>query len=444
MPCGAKEYVCLGVLLWIVIASSTALPASAQITFASAVALGLTNNLKIKSAEEDIKKAAAALAVTRDIFIPSVVAGGGVGTAYGITLTVPTIFTIDTQSLVYSAQQRFYIRAARSDLRSAQFAFAEARDQAEEDVAITYFSIDHAQKAMAVVTEQYNLATRLVSIVEDRVNGNLDSELELMKARRTAVQLRLQKLHAEDEIASLTEHLGQLIDRPADDLTVVPESIPALPPLNPDSSFRPEFSDSSAVLSAEQSAKAKRERAKGDSIYTWRPLVSFAAQYGRVSPIENVSEFYNIHGNYNSASIGVQIQFPLLDQVRKAAGNESTADAVRSQTELAGLRFDEDQGRKKLLRAVPELAASAELAEIEQKIAASELDSVLVEMKHSNGGPVVTPKEEMNVRIQERQRFLDLLDAKLQLAKAQISLLRQTGKLDAWIRTIPSSAQPAP
>jgi len=95
--------VCLGVLLWIVIASSTALPASAQITFASAVDLGLTNNLKIKSAEEDIKKAAAALAVTRDIFIPSVVAGGGVGTAYGITLTVPTIFTIDTQSLVYSA-----------------------------------------------------------------------------------------------------------------------------------------------------------------------------------------------------------------------------------------------------------------------------------------------------------------------------------------------------
>jgi hypothetical protein len=133
-----------------------------------------------------------------------------------------------------------------------------------------------------------------------------------------------------------------------------------------------------------------------------------------------------------------------LDQVRKAAGNQSTADALRSQTELVGLRVDEDQGRKKLLRSLPKLAAQAELAEIEQKIAGSELDSVLLEMKQSNGGAVVTPKDEINARIQERQRFLDLLDAKLQLAKARISLLRQTSKLDAWIRTIPSSAQPGP
>lgn len=416
----------------------------AQLTFSSAIDLALRNSVKIKSAQQDIKKAAAALAVTKDIFIPSVVTAGGAGTAYGITLNVPTIFTVSAQSLVYSAQQRFYIRAAQSDLRSAQLAFSDARAQAEEDAAITYVSLDHAQKTMTVVDEQYNFATRLVSIVEDRVSGKLDSELELMKARRTAVQLKLQKIHAGDDIAASRDHLGELIGQSGDSLSIAPESVPEIP--SPPDSIRgnPELSDTPAILSAEENAKGRRERAKADSIYTWRPQVSFAAQYGRVSPIENVSEFYNLHNNYNTASIGIQIQFPLLDQVRRAAAQESTADAQRSENELLGLRFEQEEGRRKLFRSIPELAANAELAALEQKIAETELNSALVQMKQTSGGPLMTPKDEMNARIQERQKYLDLLDARLQLAKAEISLLRQTGGLEKWLESSPRAARPAP
>jgi outer membrane protein TolC len=448
--------VCLRVLLLFVLA--IAMPAQsspqtkdqpvgmpgAQVTFSSAVDLALRNNPKVKSAQEDIKKAAAALAVTKDIFIPSVVAGGGVGTAYGITLNVPTIFTVSAQSLVYSAQQRFYIRAAQSDLRSAQRAFSDARAQAEEDTALACVSLDHARKTMAAADEQYNFAARLVSIVEDRVNGKLDSELELLKARRTAVQLKLQRLHAEDEMAALRDHLAALIGQPADGLMIAPESIPEIPPAPDATQFHPGFPDSPSMLSAEENARGKRERAKADSLYTWRPQISFAAQYGRVSPIENVSEFYNLHNNYNSASIGIQIQFPLLDQVRRAAAQESAADARRSENELPGLRFDQEEGRKKLLRSLPELAANAELAELEQKIAETELNSALVQMKQASGGPLMTPKDEMNARIQERQKYLDLLDARLQLAKAQISLLRQTGGLEKWLQASPQKTRPGP
>src|SRR5579862_1207278 len=153
MSCSAREGVCLRVLFLFVLA--TALPANAQLTFNTAIDLALENSLKVKSAEQDVKKAGAALAVTKDIFIPSVVTAGGVGTAYGITLNVPTIFTVNAQSLVYSAQQRFYIRAARSDLRSAQLELQDARGQAMEDTAITYLSIDHAQKTLAAAGEQY-------------------------------------------------------------------------------------------------------------------------------------------------------------------------------------------------------------------------------------------------------------------------------------------------
>ena len=150
-----------------------------------------------------------------------------------------------------------------------------------------------------------------------------------------------------------------------------------------------------------------------------------------------------MHNNYNSASVGITIQFPLLDRVRSAAAQESAADALRSQNELLGLLRDDEEARKRLQRSLPELQASAELAQVEQKIAETELNSTLVEMKQANGGSLMTPKDEMNARIQERQKYLDLLDAQLQLAKAQISWLRQTGGFEKWLRTLPRTTPSA-
>ena len=440
MPDCATGGMFLRVLFLFVIA--TALPSRAQLTFGAVIDLAVKNSPKVKSAQQDVNKAAAALAVTKDLFIPSVVTSGGVGTAYGITLNVPTIFTINAQSLVYSAQQRFYIRAARSDLRSAELELADARDEAEEDAAITYLSIDHAQKSVAAITEQYGYATRLVAIVEDRVNGKLDSDLDLLKAHRSALQLKLQKLNAQDDLDSQRDHLAQLIGRAGDTVSIISETIPPIPGTL--QATMPALIESAGLRSAQESAAGKRERAHADSIYTWRPQVSFAAQYGRVSPIENVSEFYNIHGNYNTASIGFQINFPLLDRVRTAAAQQSTADALRSENELLGLRFNADQEHKNLLRSIPELETKADLAGLEQKIAEGELSSILLQMKQGSGAMMMTPKDEMNARIQERQKYLDALDARLQLAKSQISLLRQTGGVHKWLQSPPTAVQPAP
>jgi hypothetical protein len=47
----------------------------------------------------------------------------------------------------------------------------------------------------------------------------------------------------------------------------------------------------------------------------------------------------------------------------------------------------------------------------------------------------MTPKDKMNTRILERQRYLEMLDATLQLLEAQIYLLRQTGQLESWIQS---------
>lgn len=389
----------------------------------------------MRGAELDLKKAQQNLAIAKDIFVPSVVTGGGLGWTYGITLTVPTIFTVNAQSLVYSNQQRFAIRAAHAEIEAAQFALAEARQQTEEDAAITLIQLDENRSALAALQEQQSFSAKLLSILEDRVRAGLDSELDLHKAQRGALQMDLQRMQAEDDRASLLSHLEELTGLPQSELELAHDSIPAIPDAGePEIAAQSGFA-TPALLAAEATARAKMEHAKGDAHYTWRPIINFAAQYGRVSPINDVSAFYNLHGNYNTANVGVIFSFPMIDRVRKDAARLSMADAVRSEIDLQDQRSQEIANRMKISRSVRLIEARAKIADMDLTIAQDELKSVDIQLHGVSGSPPITPKEEQQARIQERQKYIDLLDARMQLAKARISLLRETGQLDGWVRS---------
>jgi hypothetical protein len=52
----------------------------------------------------------------------------------------------------------------------------------------------------------------------------------------------------------------------------------------------------------------------------------------------------------------------------------------------------------------------------------------------------MTPKDEQKARLDESARTIDLLNAQFQVSQAEVNLLRQTGRLDDWLKTI--SAMP--
>ena len=418
-----------------IIASTSA---RAQVSFATAVDRAIGGSPQVRSAEADLAKAQSGISVLKDIYIPSVVVGGGLGTAYGITLGVPTIFTVSAQSLVYSPQQRSYIRSARLSIEAAQYALADARNQAAQDAANTYCALSHDQAAVKALEQQFGYALKMVSIVQDRVNARLDTASDLKKARRDALQTRLQWMQMQDDLASQRRQLSQITGLPQTELIADGGSIPDLPPVAEDDSSS--LPADPGMLAAEANQKATSLRAKGDAQYTWRPTIGFGAQYGRVSPIENVSEFYNLHGNYNSASIGVDIKFPVLDRVRAAAARQSAADAARQELDLEAQKQKQAEGRRKLTRDAEELNVKAQLAELDYGIASDELQSVLVAEHGSTAGNPVTPKEEMGARIQERQQYLGMLDAKLASEQAEIGWLRQAGQLRIWLRSLGPAA----
>ncbi len=399
--------------------------------------MAVRNSPRVKAAQNDLAKAQAGVSVARDMYIPSVNVGGGAGYSYGIMLTVPTIFTVNAQSLVFSMQQRQYVRAAHSDVRAAQLALDEVKQQVEEDAAITYLSLDTAQQTAQALDEQYGVAMKLAGIMQDRLRANLESELEVRKYQRGALQIKLGKMQAEDNADDLRAHLADLTGIAPDELKLAAASIPSISAASANGAGSSIASpDTPGIEAAAASDTAKELRAKADREYTWRPQVSFGANYGRVSPIENVGQYYNLNGIYNVYSVGVAVQFPLVDLVRRAAAKESRLDTERSRMDLDILRSDEMAGRRKLQRSLPELTTKAELADVNYEIAQDELGGVEAQSQHATGGPMVTPKEVENAHIEERQKYVEMLDAKLQARKAQITWMRLTGSLDAWLASL--------
>jgi outer membrane protein TolC len=426
--------------LWLFIIASMPSLTYAQISFSAAIDLALKNSPRVKMAEDDAERATASLSELKDAFIPRVIGSSGLGASSGITLSVPTIFTISAQSLLFDYSQQGYIRAGRLGVQAAGLSLRGIREQVEEDAIVTYLSLDNAYQCQAALTSQYEYALRLVSIVQERFGAGYESELELKKARRTVLQIKLQKSQMEDRIATLTEHLRGLTGLTNESELIAPESIPR-DGLSSDTLLAPApmCPDSPNTLSAEADAKAKLERASGESRRTWMPQVAFEAQYGRISPFNNVSTYYNLNGNYNTLAVGVQFQFPFLDLGRKAKARESMAEASRAEHQVASLRSQQREDCVQLQHSYSQLATRAELMELDQEIAATQLKVALLQQDQgvvtSTSSPV-TPKESQNARIQERQRYLDMIEAIEQLHEAKVHLLRQSGRLDEWVNSL--------
>jgi outer membrane protein TolC len=424
-------------LFGIVVLICVVAPASAQTSFKSAIDLALKNSARIKLAEDDVHKAEANLATLKAAYVPSISGNIGAGPSYGITTSVPTIFTLHAQSLVMNSSQLGLIKAAHAGIDAAKATLQDAQEQVEEDVAISYVSLGEAQERNAALEQEYGYAQRLVTILTERVTAGMDTELELKQARRTSLQVQLQRLQGDDQMASLRNHLSQLLGIPAGQLDVTAASIPSFPALGSmGQGTETQHFDTPSIVSAQADARSKSEEAKAESHYTWRPQIGFAAEYGRISPFNGASTYYNLNGNYNTAYAAVQVQLPFFDRTHKANARAALIEAQHAEHTVELLRAQQQDVRGDLRHSIDELSVKEQLAVVDQGIANDQLNAVLVQLQAGSGREGVAPMspiDEQKARIQERIDYLAVLDSRLQLRESKIRLLRQTNGLQDWI-----------
>ena len=437
-----------GAMGWLLLTAFAA-GASAQISLGTAVDLALKNDPKVKMSEAAVEKAQAAFEGTKDVYVPTLTADAGYGQGFGVPTSLPTVFSLNSQSLVFNFSQHDNIRAAAAGLAAAKFALRDMREQVEEDVTVTYLNLESDQQALAVMVKEHGDASRLVTIVQARLDAGHDDRLDLLQAQRKATQIELNELNLQDEIAVLSDHLSRMIGLPDDRLTAIPDSIPPLPTVQM-AADNGNDSDSPGVRAAMNAAKSKQELSFGVNRYRLRPQMVFGVNYSRIDTGQNgytnyYPGFYN--KSQNAVSVYVEMTIPIYDRRHQDEANEAKAEASRAFFESEAQRDQFMEGRTKLRRSAAELEKRSSLAEIDQNIAQEQLKVVLAQLSKESGsssGPQMNPEDEQNARLKEGQQTIDLLSAQFQLSQAKVNLLRQTGQLEEWLKSAAAMSDSVP
>ena len=412
----------------------------AQVTLATAVDLAQRNSAAVKLAQADVQSAQAALAQTRDAFIPTVELGSGLPAlpAVGFTGGVPSILNGNVQTMIFSLPQFQYIKAARAGLAAATLNLKSAREQVALDASTTYIELDTVNQELDAAHQQESFADRLVAIEQERTEAGVDALSDFLQARLTAAQLKLSCLHLETRAATLAKELATLTGMPAGSIAPEHASIPEIPAVKADVDERIPL----AVQSAQMLALSKEKTAKGDRLSQLYPRMSFNALYSRSTGILNdFAKYYaSDYLPTNNFSSGFDIQFPLFDWSRRDQGRQSSAEALRARAEAEQAQQQNDIQIAQLTGNLRELDALAEVASLKQQIADEQLKSVLAQLELGNGAssgpsaqPQLSPKAEQLARIDESQKYEDSLDAALDLAKARLNLLRALGHMEDWL-----------
>ena len=433
-----------GILPAFVAACAPAL--TAQLSLTTAVDLALKNNPKVKIAQDDVAKAIAVLQEAHAVYIPSASAGAAIGQAYGYSTQPPTLFQGIAQSVIYNPSQFAYTRSARAGLEAAQQSLAEAQQAVAEDVALTYAALVKDAQREAALHQENQLAQRLVQLVQERLDAGRDTMLDLTQAKLTLAQNNLALLHAENDTRNDEAHFTSITGTPA-----VPLPATAVfPPIDISADFKAGAANlPPGIAAAFDSARARTEQAKGDAHFLYRPVVSLVVQYSRYATFtqsfQTINEEYQYsQANPNHTSIGansqvygVQVNIPLFDRGRQAKARETAADAAHLLHDAENLQRIAIEGQGRIANSLKELRARMEVATLDQQYSQLQLDALLVELSRPPlpGRPPLSPKDEQNSRIGEREKYLTLVDTTFQMRQLEINLLRQTGRLDQWLRS---------
>jgi outer membrane protein TolC len=414
----------------------------AQVSLATVVDLAERNSTPVRLAETDVQKANAALAQSKDAFVPSLNFGSGLPAfpAVGFTGGVPSILNGTVQSLVFSLPQNQYIRAARAGIDAAKLSLKDTREQVALDASTAYIELDTVDRELEAARQEEGFADRLLTVEQERTEAGVDSLNELLQVRLTAAQLKLKRLHLETRAGTLSKQIAVLTGLPVGSITPDRASIPEVPAVKANE----EPTTLPGIESARANAISKEKVARGDLMNRFFPQVSFNALYSRSTTILNdFSSYYRLPIPTDNFTSGFGVQIPIFDLGRGAKARESAADALRAKVEAEQAERQSEIQIAELTGSLRELDTLAEIASLKQQIAGEQLKSVLAQLELGNGTgsgpgstPQLTPKDEQLARIEASNKLEDSLDAGFELDKARLNLLRALGHMEDWLHEL--------
>jgi len=423
----------------------SALAGGQQLTFQRAIQLALQHSPAMGMAAADQMKAQQAYEETFNQYKPNLTFGSGVGYSYGYPLSIegsaPSIFNMNYTSTLYSPALREFVKSAKLQWNAAAKNSDDERKDVILDAAITYVQLDKLLAEIKLLQTQQVEADNLVTIVSQRVQQGVDSEVELTRAKLVGARVKMQVAQLEGNADVLRTKLSQLTGMQADTISTATESVPKLPEVDQKADLAGQaVTNSVAVKVANERADAEAFRAKGEWKATYLPSFDLAAQYGLFSnQLNNYQDFFKKFQR-NNASFGVVIRLPIFNFVQHAKADEASADALKAKKQAEAVRNQVSSETLKLQRAVRQLAAAEEVARLEYQLAQSDAEATQIRAEQGAPPPggqqqaasTVSPRDVANAKLQVGDKYSQYVDASFELDRARLQLLRATGELENW------------
>jgi outer membrane protein TolC len=408
--------------------------AAEPLPFRRAIELALQHGGPVAIAAAERTRAHEAYLELRNMYLPQVIVGSGLGATAGFPLSLegaaPSVLNLTTQQFLFNPAQKDFIRAAKTEWDATTFNTTDRRNQVLLDTALAYIELDRLTAALNVLRQEEETAMRVEQIVRERVQAGVDSEVDMTRARLSSARVRMRMAELQGAADVRRTQLAFLTGLPAASIETVTESIPPLPQVAQHEDLVDRaLSASPDVKLAESTAQARHFRARGEHKLLY-PMIDLASQYALLSRFNNYEEFFRKFQRHN-ASVGVVIRFPFLNFSQRARAEAADAEAARAGHEADAARQKVATETLKLQRSIAQLSAAQEIARLEHQLAVTDVDATQARIEAGTA----SLRDKEAARVVEHEKYGTYLDAGMALDRAQLQLLRMTGELEKWAGT---------
>jgi outer membrane protein TolC len=410
-----------------------ALPLAAEpIDFRQAIELALKHSGVMLAASADRTRAAQRYRAERYAYIPTVIFGSGLGYSFGQPIPVagqaPSIFNVTHNQTLLNFASRESLKAAHSDIISADLEYADHTEQVILDTSLLYIELDNTQQRRDAAQQQKQAVDHALYIAQQRQQEGVGSVLDSKRAELDAARVDLRITELETSADVLRERFGRAIGQSPATLATVGDSIPAAPPPRGEEDVVSlvALANSGSVRVADEHVRAAHDRARAEHRMN-RPSIDFAGQYAEFGSFNNYAHYYK-NFSPRAYSFGINLRIPIFNLAQNALAAAADAEALKAEADAQTARDQVATDAVRAQHTLRQLEASARVSRLEFEVAQANIDAVKLQVEEGHANA----RDQEMARADIANRQVALLQSQFEYLRAQLQLLRQTGELHEW------------
>jgi outer membrane protein len=405
------------------------------LTLRDALDIALKQNPDVVLARLDQQRARAQVTIMKDPFVPKLFAGSGAAYTNGFPMSIdgnaPALVQAKAPMAIFDRPQSYRAAQASETVRGTEIDMGMRQDEVAYRVASLFFDADQAARSITAVGLQLESLIRVRDLTAVRVSEGRELSIESNRANLKVMQAQQRQADLADSIADTQTALAQVLGfGPGDRVQPAQEERRLSAPLDSEeSAIQQALGSNREIRRLESNLQAKNLEVKGYQAERL-PKVDLVAQYSLLSRYNNYEKFFGRFQRHN-VELGASFTIPIL------VGRSSAAYVSQAQVDIEKIRTEIGRTRTRITADLQHAYREIRRAESAQKLARADLDlareQLSLDLTRYDEGQVTMAQVEAS-RAAEQEKWIVYYDTQHALEVARLTVVRQTGTLQASLR----------